>query len=198
MELAVQELSEADVFKVESRGVCIWNTMPKILQAAAAVTQVPIEFVRDSDNRDQRAVYARHLAMYIACYEYGMSTPAVARRIGKKDHTTVLHGVNKIERIKHIKPDCSKHLQQVSGIVRGHIPQPTLVPMDETWGVRFYQRQARERANRKPKAACRPIVPMSPDEVVRAASVKLCDLMRHHHPSMATPVFSTQGAAHAR
>lgn len=40
---------------------------------------------------------ARHVAMYLLSRELGMSLPKIAREVGVKDHTTVLHGVRKIE-----------------------------------------------------------------------------------------------------
>lgn len=40
---------------------------------------------------------ARQVAMYILAKELGMSTPKIANEVGVKDHTTVMHGVKKIE-----------------------------------------------------------------------------------------------------
>ena len=40
---------------------------------------------------------ARQVAMYILSKELGMSTPKIALEVGVKDHTTVMHGVRKIE-----------------------------------------------------------------------------------------------------
>ena len=40
---------------------------------------------------------ARQVAMYILSRELGMSTPKIAAEVGVKDHTTVMHGIKKIE-----------------------------------------------------------------------------------------------------
>lgn len=40
---------------------------------------------------------ARQVAMYILSKELGMSTPKIALEVGVKDHTTVMHGIKKIE-----------------------------------------------------------------------------------------------------
>ena len=40
---------------------------------------------------------ARQVAMYILSRELGMSTPKIAAEVGVKDHTTVIHGIKKIE-----------------------------------------------------------------------------------------------------
>ena len=39
---------------------------------------------------------ARQVAMYLLSEELGMSTPKIAMEVGVKDHTTVIHGVRKI------------------------------------------------------------------------------------------------------
>lgn len=40
---------------------------------------------------------ARQITMYILSKELGMSTPKIALEVGVKDHTTVMHGIKKIE-----------------------------------------------------------------------------------------------------
>ena len=40
---------------------------------------------------------ARQIAMYFLSKELGMSTPKIALEVGVKDHTTVMHGIKKIE-----------------------------------------------------------------------------------------------------
>ena len=40
---------------------------------------------------------ARQVAMYILSKDLSMSTPKIALEVGVKDHTTVMHGIKKIE-----------------------------------------------------------------------------------------------------
>ena len=40
---------------------------------------------------------ARQVAMYILSKDLGMSTPKIALEVGVKDHTTVMHGIKKID-----------------------------------------------------------------------------------------------------
>lgn len=40
---------------------------------------------------------ARQVAMYILSKELGLSTPKIAMEVGVKDHTTVMHGIKRIE-----------------------------------------------------------------------------------------------------
>jgi hypothetical protein len=48
-----------------------------------------------SDRRSTPIVRARHEAMYRMRHETTMSLPAIGRKMGGRDHTTVLHGVRK-------------------------------------------------------------------------------------------------------
>ncbi len=48
-----------------------------------------------SSRRSKSLVAARHEAMYRMGKETSMSLPAIGRRMGGKDHTTVLHGIRK-------------------------------------------------------------------------------------------------------
>jgi chromosomal replication initiation ATPase DnaA len=52
-----------------------------------------------SGRRDNRVVIPRHVAFYLIKKLTLLSLPAIGRRFGGRDHTTVLHGVKKIERM---------------------------------------------------------------------------------------------------
>ncbi len=46
--------------------------------------------------RNKELVYPRHMSMYILREDLDMSFPEIGREMGGKDHTTVMHGYNKI------------------------------------------------------------------------------------------------------
>lgn len=48
-------------------------------------------------NRREDVVRVRHLIMYVLNQYGGMSFGAIGRLIGRRDHTTVIHGVNKVK-----------------------------------------------------------------------------------------------------
>lgn len=50
-----------------------------------------------SARRTKPVVYARQIAMYLCKYRTTKSYPEIGRRMGGRDHTTVLHGHRKIE-----------------------------------------------------------------------------------------------------
>lgn len=47
-------------------------------------------------SRSQKVVRPRHIAMYLARQETNASLPQIGKALGGRDHTTVLHGSNKI------------------------------------------------------------------------------------------------------
>ena len=51
-----------------------------------------------SPARDRHIAEPRQLAMYLLRSELKMSFPRIARELGRKDHTTAIHSVDKIER----------------------------------------------------------------------------------------------------
>ena len=53
--------------------------------------------------RDKDIVVPRQVAMYMLRSELHLSFPKIARELGRKDHTTAIHSVEKIE--KAIKLD---------------------------------------------------------------------------------------------
>ena len=60
--------------------------------------RVPVDQIC-GPHRYKHIVLARQVAMWRLCYETGMSLPQVGLKLGGKDHTTVLHARNKIDRL---------------------------------------------------------------------------------------------------
>jgi len=50
--------------------------------------------------RDKEIVVPRQIAMYILRSELHLSFPKIARELGRKDHTTAIHSVEKIQKEK--------------------------------------------------------------------------------------------------
>lgn len=92
LELAQQVLGSS---KPSSRR----NITPKLI-----IEQTAIFYdVKSSDivgsKRDKQIAMPRQIAMYIMREELGMSFPQIAYSLGKRDHTTVMHGVKKIQKL---------------------------------------------------------------------------------------------------
>lgn len=67
-----------------------------ILHATAARYDIPVNEIL-SGRRDHRITLARHVGMYLARELTLKSFPEIGRAFGGRDHSTVLHGVRRIE-----------------------------------------------------------------------------------------------------
>lgn len=64
-----------------------------IARAVSAATGVPVGKLL-SERRDREYVRARHLAWLVTSDLTHKSTPNIARAWNRKDHTTIIHGIN--------------------------------------------------------------------------------------------------------
>lgn len=76
---------------------------PKHISVKNVVEKTAKYFAIDMDEilgpkRDKDVVVPRQVAMYLLRSELHMSYPKVARELGRKDHTTAIHSVDKIEK----------------------------------------------------------------------------------------------------
>ena len=69
----------------------------QIIERTARHFQVPIEDIM-GPKRDKDIVVPRQIAMYMLRSELHLSFPKIARELGRKDHTTAIHSVEKIEK----------------------------------------------------------------------------------------------------
>jgi chromosomal replication initiator protein len=69
----------------------------QIIERTARHFQIPIEDIV-GPKRDKDIVVPRQVAMYMLRNELKLSFPKIARELGRKDHTTAIHSVDKIDR----------------------------------------------------------------------------------------------------
>ena len=69
----------------------------QIIERTARHFQVPMEDIM-GPKRDKDIVVPRQIAMYMLRSELHLSFPKIARELGRKDHTTAIHSVEKIEK----------------------------------------------------------------------------------------------------
>ena len=72
-------------------------TAERIIAKAARHFGVSVNEIR-SPKRDKHISEPRQICMYLMRAELSMSYPQIARQVGRSDHTTAIHSVNKIER----------------------------------------------------------------------------------------------------
>ena len=69
----------------------------QIIERTAKYFQIPLEEML-GPKRDKDIVLPRQVAMYMLRSELHLSFPKIARELGRKDHTTAIHSVEKIEK----------------------------------------------------------------------------------------------------
>jgi len=80
----------------------------------------PIEIMRQ--NRSEGVVLARHLAMYVAVRSFGYGMSEMGRHL-RRDHTTVMHGVARIEGMIEAGIDPIHMITKVIGVRAGYRPR---------------------------------------------------------------------------
>lgn len=68
--------------------------------------------------RSQNVVYPRQMAMYLARELTEMSLPSIGREFGGRDHTTVMHAMNKIQRLMTNQRDVYNQIQTLTNVIK--------------------------------------------------------------------------------
>ena len=89
-------------------------TAKQIVDRTARYFSVPVEDLL-SPKRDKGIVYPRQIAMYMLRSELHMSFPKIANELGRKDHTTAIHSVEKIEKSSNLDPVIRQQLVELRG-----------------------------------------------------------------------------------
>lgn len=69
--------------------------------------------------REASLVRARQVAMYLLKHELGMTTVDIGNLLGGRDHTTIIHGVDKIEKLVDKEPKLSEDILGITRFFRG-------------------------------------------------------------------------------
>ena len=94
------------------------KTRPKHLSAKQIVERTARHFQIPMDDilgpkRDKDIVVPRQIAMYMLRSELHLSFPKIARELGRKDHTTAIHSVEKIEKESRIDAELRTILSEI-------------------------------------------------------------------------------------
>lgn len=84
----------------------------QIIEVAAKHFQIPVTDII-GPKRDKDIVVPRQIAMYMLRSELHLSFPKIAHELGRKDHTTAIHSIGKIERESHINPSLRGTLAEI-------------------------------------------------------------------------------------
>jgi hypothetical protein len=80
-----------------------------VMQEVSKKHGVPIDLIK-SKTRTRKTSMARHEICYRLITEFKMSYPAVARKVGYDDHTSVLHAVDKFASRHGLPPVIREHI----------------------------------------------------------------------------------------
>jgi chromosomal replication initiation ATPase DnaA len=91
-------------FMAEAHAEIARHTRYKIADVVRAVSAATGVSVNDmvSPRRIRRVCEARQVAYFVARTMTARSLPEIGRAFGNKNHTTILHGIRKVERNAHI------------------------------------------------------------------------------------------------
>jgi len=94
------------------------KTRPKHISAKQIIERTAKHFHIEMDEilgpkRDKDIVVPRQVAMYMLRSELHLSFPKIARELGRKDHTTAIHSVDKIEKESNFDPDLKAAISEI-------------------------------------------------------------------------------------
>ncbi len=94
------------------------HSRPKHISARHIVERTAKHFQISMDDilgpkRDKDIVVPRQIAMYMLRSELHLSFPKIARELGRKDHTTAIHSVEKIEQESRVDADIRTALSEI-------------------------------------------------------------------------------------
>lgn len=84
----------------------------QIIERTAKHFQIPMEDIL-GPKRDKDIVVPRQVAMYMLRSELHLSFPKIARELGRKDHTTAIHSVEKIEKEVNFDADIKAAVSEI-------------------------------------------------------------------------------------
>lgn len=84
----------------------------QIVERVSKHFQVPIDDIL-GPKRDKDIVVPRQIAMYMLRSELHLSFPKIARELGRKDHTTAIHSVDKVEQELAFDAVIRQHVSEI-------------------------------------------------------------------------------------
>ena len=112
MELAQEVLKE--IFYIKDRATNIEN-IQKLVSRYFGITVAELR----SSKRNKTISLPRQIAMYLCREMTKLSLPEIGRQFGGKDHTTVLHSVNKIKSLMNKDREINTAIKTITKTVKG-------------------------------------------------------------------------------
>jgi chromosomal replication initiator protein len=87
-------------------------TMESVLRAVSEYFQMPPQQLKQKTNT-QKIAYPRQIAMYLIKELTHSSLPEIGRMFGGKHHTTVLHSIHKIDKLRQKNADLNRQIHSI-------------------------------------------------------------------------------------
>jgi chromosomal replication initiator protein len=84
----------------------------QVIERCAKHFQIPMDDLL-GPKRDKDIVVPRQVAMYMLRSELHLSFPKIAHELGRKDHTTAIHSVDKIEKELAFDSQMRQHVAEI-------------------------------------------------------------------------------------
>lgn len=107
LDLAIEALKD-----FISKGISEKNDVHRIQKIVSEYFQITVEDIR-SKKRSSNISFPRQIAMYLCRKMTSESFPKIGTEFGGKDHSTVMHSVEKIEQEIKINPDLAKIIDKL-------------------------------------------------------------------------------------
>lgn len=110
-------ISVNDIIQLLDRGSSVISKRKKInpleiINAVSEELQISVKDIK-SPKRHQEIVYARQICMFLLKEILNLQLIKIAKHLGRKDHTTIIHGISKIENLRNTDKDTAKLIQQI-------------------------------------------------------------------------------------
>ena len=101
-----------------SKGISEQNDIQRIQKIVAEYFQISVEDIR-SKKRSSNIAFPRQVAMYICRKLTSESFPKIGTEFGGKDHSTVMHSVDKIEQEIKVNKDLKNIIDKLKKDIKG-------------------------------------------------------------------------------
>lgn len=91
-------------------------TAKQIIDKTARYFQIDVKEICGA-KRDKHIVLPRQIAMYLLRSELHLSFPKIASELGRKDHTTAIHSVEKIEKSQKLDVLTREHIAEIRDLL---------------------------------------------------------------------------------
>jgi chromosomal replication initiator protein len=96
-------------------------TVAQIMETVAGYYQITVESL-ESNTRSRTVAFPRQMIMYLVRTETGLSYPQIGEHLGKRDHTTILYGYEKISELLETDATVRRDMLELKALLYDSVP----------------------------------------------------------------------------